>query len=37
MGVLNDFTEKAKGVVNAAADKAKGVASVTKINVAIAG
>ncbi len=37
MGVLNDFTEKAKGVVAAATDKAKGVASVTKINVAIAG
>lgn len=37
MGVLNDFTEKAKGVVAVAADKAKGVASVTKINVAIAG
>ena len=37
MGVLNDFTEKAKDVVAAAADKAKGVASVTKINVAIAG
>ena len=37
MGVLNDFTEKAKGVVAAATDKAKDVASVTKINVAIAG
>ena len=37
MGVLNDFTEKAKGVVAAATDKAKDMASVTKINVAIAG
>ena len=37
MGVLNDFTEKAKGVVAAATDKAKDVANVTKINVAIAG
>ena len=37
MGVLNDFTEKAKGVAAAVTDKAKGVASVTKINVAIAG
>lgn len=37
MGVLNDFTEKAKGVVAAATDKAKDVANITKINVAIAG
>ena len=37
MGVLNDFTEKAKGVVAVAADKAKGAANVAKINVAIAG
>ena len=37
MGVLNDFTEKAKGVVAAATDKAKDVANVTKNNVAIAG
>ncbi|MBR4545441.1 MAG: zinc ribbon domain-containing protein [Oscillibacter sp.] len=37
MGVLNDFLEKAKGVMSAATDKAKSVASVTKINVAIAG
>lgn len=37
MGVLNDFTEKAKGVAAAAKDKAKDAAQIAKINVAIAG
>lgn len=36
MGVLNDFTVKAKGMAAAAKDKAQDVAKVTKINVAIA-